>query len=233
MRVGAARAKLAGDAGARRHVGGDEAAKVFGLDPVSVSDAYLIGIKNIQAETLSTRACVVADADAIQARLESEGDAMVAKVQGEFENKLNALLGTPGGRAFVACRRADNISFGRRSRSAPRMACRRCCACVSSPRRSWVARGRRDQDPASNGRAGLQRSPHADPGRARHHLGHEAAPVDVAGQARARQACRRRRSRAARDWPRYLRPDVEVMRAGDVLLDEVALHTPCERLRWS
>ena len=110
---GAARAKLAAMAPADITTARDEAATVFGLDPMSVSDAYLIGIKNIQAETLEYKSRVVADADAIQARLESEGDAMVAKVQGEFENRLNALLGTPGGRAFVAWQAADNISFGK------------------------------------------------------------------------------------------------------------------------
>ena len=110
---GAARAKLAAMPADSVTSARDEAAKVFGLDPVSVSDAYLIGIKNIQAETLEYKSRITADADAIEARLESEGDAMVAKVQGEFENKLNALLGTPGGRAFVAWQAADNISFGK------------------------------------------------------------------------------------------------------------------------
>ncbi len=111
---GAARAKLAAMPADAVTTARDEAAKVFGLDPVSVSDAYLIGIKNIQAETLEYKSRITADADAIAARLESEGDAMVAKGQGEFENKLNALLGTPtGGRAFVAWQAADNISFGK------------------------------------------------------------------------------------------------------------------------
>jgi len=110
---GAARAKLAALPADQVTAARDEAAKVFGLDAASVSDGYLIGIKNIQAETLEYKSRVVADADAIQARLEAEGDAMVAKVQGEFENRLNALLGTPGGRAFVAWQAADNISFGK------------------------------------------------------------------------------------------------------------------------
>ena len=110
---GAARAKLAAMPAADVATARAEAAKVFGLDPASVSDAYLIGIKNIQAETLEYKSRVIADSDAIQARLESEGDAMVAKVQGEFENRLNGLLGTPGGRAFVAWQAADNVSFGK------------------------------------------------------------------------------------------------------------------------
>jgi regulator of protease activity HflC (stomatin/prohibitin superfamily) len=89
-----------------------EAAKVFGLDgPESVTDAYLIGIKNIQAETLEYKNRVNAEADGISARLEAEGDAMVAKVQGEYESKLNALLSSPAGRAYVAWNAAANVSF--------------------------------------------------------------------------------------------------------------------------
>lgn len=87
------------------------AAKMFGLDPQSVSDAYLIGIKNIQAETLEYKNRITAEADAVEARLGAEGRAQVAKVQGEYENKLNALLGTPAGTAFVAWQAADNIKF--------------------------------------------------------------------------------------------------------------------------
>jgi hypothetical protein len=108
---GAARAKLAQMAPADVEAKRAEAAKVFGLDPASVSDGYLIGIKNIQAETLEYKNRVTAEADAIQARLEAEGGAMVAKVQGEYENKLNALLGSPAGRAYVAWRAANNVKF--------------------------------------------------------------------------------------------------------------------------
>ncbi len=87
------------------------AAKIFGLDPESVSDPYLIGIKNIQAETLEYKNRITAEADALQGRLGAEGDAMVAKVQGEYETKLNALLGSPAGKAYVAYQAADNIKF--------------------------------------------------------------------------------------------------------------------------
>jgi hypothetical protein len=108
---GAARGKLAQMAPADVEAKRAEAAKVFGLDPASVSDGYLIGIKNIQAETLEYKNRVTAEADAIQARLEAEGGAMVAKVQGEYENKLNALLGSPAGRAYVAWQAANNVKF--------------------------------------------------------------------------------------------------------------------------
>ncbi len=108
---GAARAKLAAmppaDVTAKR----EEAAKIFGLDPASVSDAYLIGIKNIEAETLEYKRRVTAEADAVEARLGAEGRAMIAKVQGAYENKLNALLGSPAGTAYVAWQAAGNVKF--------------------------------------------------------------------------------------------------------------------------
>lgn len=108
---GAARAKLAQLPPAEVEAKRAEAAKVFGLDPASVGDAYLIGIKNIQAETLEYKNRVTAEADAIQGRLGAEGDAMVAKVQGEYEVKLNGLLGSPSGRAYVAWRAAEHVKF--------------------------------------------------------------------------------------------------------------------------
>lgn len=89
----------------------EAAAKLFGLDPESVSDAYLMGIKNIQAETLEYKNRIISEADAVEARLGAQGRAMIAKVQGEYENKLNALLGTPAGTAYVAFQAADNVKF--------------------------------------------------------------------------------------------------------------------------
>jgi hypothetical protein len=110
---GAARAKLAQTAPSDVEALHQQAAKIFGLDPASVSDGYLLGIKNIQAETLEYKNRITAQADAIQGRLAAEGDAMVAKVQGEYETKLNALLGTPAGKAYVAWQAADNIEFSK------------------------------------------------------------------------------------------------------------------------
>jgi hypothetical protein len=109
---GAARAKLAQLAPADVAAKKDEAAKIFGMDADSVSDGYLIGIKNINAETLEYKNRVTAEADALEGRLAAEGRAMVAKVQGEYENKLNALLGSPAGKAYVAWQAADNVKFG-------------------------------------------------------------------------------------------------------------------------
>ncbi len=88
-----------------------DAAKMFGIDPESVADAYLIGIKNIEAETLEYKNRVKAEADAVGGRLGAEGRAMIAHVQGEYESKLNALLGSPAGTAYVAWQAADNVKF--------------------------------------------------------------------------------------------------------------------------
>jgi hypothetical protein len=110
---GAARAKLGQLPAAEVDALRQQAAKIFGVDPASVSDAYLVGIKNIQAETLEYRNRVTAEADAIEGRLGAEGDAMVARVQGEYETKLNGLLGTPAGKAYVAWQAADNVAFAK------------------------------------------------------------------------------------------------------------------------
>ena len=110
---GAVRAKLAQLAAADVEALRQQAAKIFGVDPASVSDAYLVGIKNIQAETLEYKNRITAEADAIGGRLSAEGDAMVARVQGEYETKLNALLGTPAGKAYVAWQAADNVEFAK------------------------------------------------------------------------------------------------------------------------
>src|SRR5262249_6553951 len=109
---GATRAKLAALAQGERDALKDQAAKLFGLDPASVTDGYLIGIKNIQAETLEYKNRVTASADAIEGRLGAEGGALLARVQGEYETKLNALLGSPAGRAYVAWKSAENVKFG-------------------------------------------------------------------------------------------------------------------------
>ncbi len=91
----------------------DRAAKTFGLDAAAVGEDYLIGIKNIQAETIEYKSRVTSEADAIEARLGAEGDAQLAKVQGEYENRVNTLLGSPGGKAFIAWQAAENVTFGK------------------------------------------------------------------------------------------------------------------------
>jgi len=112
---GATRRKLAAlpeaDATALR----TRAAELFGLDaPASVTDAYLLGVQTISAETLEYKNRTTAEADAVAARLTAEGDALVAKVQGEFDTRLNALLNTPGGRAYVAWQAAENVHFDKK-----------------------------------------------------------------------------------------------------------------------
>jgi len=111
---GTVRAKLAAMPGVEVEAKRTEAATLFGIDAASVTDAYLIGIKNIQAETLTYKNKVNAEADATEGRLGAEGDAMVAKVQGEYEIKLNTLLGSPAGKAYVAYKTAEYVKFGTR-----------------------------------------------------------------------------------------------------------------------
>ena len=91
-----------------------EAVDVFGIgDPEHVDDAYLIGIKNIEAETLEYKNRITAEADGIEGKLTAQGEAMVAKVQGDYETKLNALLGQPAGKAYVAYNAAQNVTFAK------------------------------------------------------------------------------------------------------------------------
>ncbi|MDB4955647.1 MAG: band 7 protein [Myxococcales bacterium] len=89
----------------------EAATALFGIPSDSLSDSYLIGIKNIQAETLEYKNRIKAEADAVEGRLGAEGRAMVAKVQGEYEFKLNALLGSPAGTAYVAWQAAEYVKF--------------------------------------------------------------------------------------------------------------------------
>ncbi|HTJ47157.1 MAG TPA: SPFH domain-containing protein [Kofleriaceae bacterium] len=91
-----------------------QAAELFAMgDPEHVDDSYLIGIKNIEAETLEYKNRLTAEADGIDAKLEAQGEAMVAKVQGDYETKLNALLGQPAGKAYVAYQAAANVTFAK------------------------------------------------------------------------------------------------------------------------
>jgi regulator of protease activity HflC (stomatin/prohibitin superfamily) len=86
----------------------EQATKICGTE---ANDEHLLGIKNIQAETTEYGKRVKAQADGIGARLAALGDALVAKVNGEFETKLNRLMASPGGRAYVAYHAAQNITF--------------------------------------------------------------------------------------------------------------------------
>ncbi|NVB39781.1 SPFH domain-containing protein [Pseudenhygromyxa sp. WMMC2535] len=88
-----------------------EAAKALGGEAGEYGDNYLLGIKNIEAETLAYDKRVRAEAEGVAARLEAEGDALVAEVVGEYQASLNQLLGSPAGRAFVAWKAAANVKF--------------------------------------------------------------------------------------------------------------------------
>jgi regulator of protease activity HflC (stomatin/prohibitin superfamily) len=88
------------------------AAEVLGIgDVASVTDAYLLGIKNIEAETAEYSRRIQAESEGIAARLEAEGEARLAAVRGEFEQRLNALLSSPAGRAYVAWKSAEYVTF--------------------------------------------------------------------------------------------------------------------------
>jgi hypothetical protein len=88
------------------------AAQVFDIaSPEQVSEEYLLGIKNIEAETREYSQRVSVEAKAIAARLSAEGEARVARVRGEFEAKLNALLNSPAGGAYVAWKSAEYVKF--------------------------------------------------------------------------------------------------------------------------
>ena len=86
-------------------IGGD----IF--DWEKIAEPYLLGIKNIQAETLAYDQQVRARADGVAARLEADGQAKVAEVVGNYESQVNQLFDSPAGRAFVAWQAAANIKF--------------------------------------------------------------------------------------------------------------------------
>ncbi len=89
-----------------------EAARILDIaDADKLTEGYLLGIKNIEAETLEYKQRVNAESDGISQRLIAEGAAEIAAVQGEFETKINLLLGSPAGRAYVAYKSAENVKF--------------------------------------------------------------------------------------------------------------------------
>ncbi len=88
-----------------------KAATIFAREIADITDEHLLGIKNIEAETTEYRQRVFAEADGVSARLTAEGEALVAKVNGAYEAKLNALLASPGGRAYVAYQAAEHVKF--------------------------------------------------------------------------------------------------------------------------
>jgi regulator of protease activity HflC (stomatin/prohibitin superfamily) len=108
---GAARRELGALTDEARQELREKAAVVAGMEAELISDAHLLGIKNVEAETTEYNGRVRAQSDGLSARLSAEGDAMVAKVKGAYESKLNTLLGSPGGRAYVAYVAAGKVQF--------------------------------------------------------------------------------------------------------------------------
>lgn len=91
-----------------------EVAETFGGKPEDyqeAADAYLLGIKNIQAEALAYDRQIRAKADGVAARLAADGEAQVAQVVGNYEARVNQLFDSPAGRAFVAWQAAANVKF--------------------------------------------------------------------------------------------------------------------------
>lgn len=89
-----------------------EAGRVLEIpETEALADGYMLGIKNIEAETLEYKLRLNAESDGVSQRLAAEGAAEVAAVQGDFESKLNTLLGSPAGRAYVAYKSAANVKF--------------------------------------------------------------------------------------------------------------------------
>jgi regulator of protease activity HflC (stomatin/prohibitin superfamily) len=91
-----------------------EVAETFGGESKDYQedlDAYLLGIKNIQAEALAYDQQTRAKADGVAARLAADGDAKVAEVVGNYESQVNQLFDSPAGRAFVAWQAAANVKF--------------------------------------------------------------------------------------------------------------------------
>lgn len=108
---GAARAALEQLETAERETLIAETAKLLGQPAGDIDDAHLLGIKNIQAETREYFDRTTAEADGIKARLLAEASAEVAKVQADYERRVNGLLNSPAGRAFVAYEAAENVTF--------------------------------------------------------------------------------------------------------------------------
>ncbi|MDH5673583.1 MAG: SPFH domain-containing protein [Myxococcales bacterium] len=110
---GAARAKLGTLDATERDALEQQASDVFSVGRDRITEAHLLGIKNVQAETTEYTQRVVAEADSISNRLTAEGQAKVATLRGAYEARVNQLLGSPAGRAYVAYNVADKVGFAK------------------------------------------------------------------------------------------------------------------------
>jgi regulator of protease activity HflC (stomatin/prohibitin superfamily) len=108
---GAARRALAALTPEARAALVTRAAEVLGVEESDVSEGHLLGISNIQAETGEYSRRVRTQAEAVSARLDAEGAARLAAVRGAYETRLNALMNSAGGRAYVAHEAAAHVTF--------------------------------------------------------------------------------------------------------------------------
>lgn len=108
---GATRRKMIAMTAEERAVLVKQAADLFGLQEDRVTDGHLLGIKNIEGETTEYSQRTVAEADAVSARLSAEGEAKIARIKGGYEGRVNQLLNSPAGRAYVGYNAADKVNF--------------------------------------------------------------------------------------------------------------------------
>ncbi|MEM6995890.1 MAG: SPFH domain-containing protein [Myxococcota bacterium] len=108
---GAARTAMAALEPAARTTLSEQAAEALGITADNVDDAYLLGIKSIQAETLEYDQRIRLAADGVAERLKAEGKTELAQVQGDYETQINELLNSAAGRAWVAYESAANVTF--------------------------------------------------------------------------------------------------------------------------
>jgi regulator of protease activity HflC (stomatin/prohibitin superfamily) len=108
---GAARRKLEAMSADARAELVKQAAELFGMQEDRVTDGHLLGIKNIEGETMEYSQRIVAEADAVSARLSAEGEAKIARIKGAYEGRVNQLLNSPAGRAYVGYNAADKVNF--------------------------------------------------------------------------------------------------------------------------
>ncbi len=88
-----------------------KAAKILGMPEQQVTEQHLLGIKVIQAETKEYGARIRALAEGVAARLKAEADSKIAEVNAAYEARVNKLLSTPAGRAYVAYEAANHVTF--------------------------------------------------------------------------------------------------------------------------
>jgi regulator of protease activity HflC (stomatin/prohibitin superfamily) len=108
---GATRRKMTAMTAEERAVLVKQAADLFGLQEDRITDGHLLGIKNIEGETTEYSQRTVAEADAVSARLSAEGEAKIARIKGGYEGRVNQLLNSPAGRAYVGYNAADKVNF--------------------------------------------------------------------------------------------------------------------------